>query len=119
MKRSICCFVFPRKRRESLCVMTTILIFTITNFCYCFDLHRVADETSKNRSEKRGVNERFHANLVKWQGHPLKNPLLKLPPDLNALALECFDCILRYCGDLPQDHDFTEVKCVYTVLMVG
>lgn len=79
---------------------------------------RVSEESSKNRSEKRASNDRFHANLVKWQGYPLQQPLLKLPMDLNALALECFECILRYCGDMPQDRDFTEVKSVYTVLMV-
>lgn len=78
----------------------------------------VADENSTNRNENRGANDRFHANLVKWQGSPLQIPLLKLPLELNNLALECFECILRYCGDMPQDHNFSEVKCVYTVLMV-
>lgn len=86
--------------------------------CKFFFICRAPEETSKNRSEKRSSNDRFHANLVKWQGYPLQNPLLKLPLDLNSLALECFECVLRYCGDMPQDHDFTEVKCVYTVLMV-
>lgn len=56
--------------------------------------------------------------MVKWQGHPLRLPLLRLPPDLAPLAIECFDCILRYCGDLVPDPELTEVKCVYTVLMV-
>lgn len=60
-----------------------------------------------------------HADLVKWQDSPLKAPLLRLPPDLSPLALECFECILRYCGDLPLDPELTEVKCVYTVLMVS
>lgn len=57
---------------------------------------------------------------MKWQGGPLRAPLLRLPPDLAPLALECFECILRYCGDLdlPPDPELTEVKCVYTVLMV-
>lgn len=57
-------------------------------------------------------------DLVKWQQSSLKTPLLRLPPDLAALALECFDCILRYCGDLMVETDLTEVKCVYTILMV-
>lgn len=56
---------------------------------------------------------------MKWQGIPIRSPLLRLPPDLSPLALECFDCILRYCGDIPPDPDLTEVKCVYTVLMVS
>lgn len=78
----------------------------------------VPDESPKNRSDKHGPKDRFNANLVKWQGYPLQMPLLKLPMELNGLALECFECILRYCGDMPQDHNFSEVKCVYTVLMV-
>lgn len=60
-----------------------------------------------------------HADLVKWQGYPLRAPLLRLPADLTPLALECFDCVLRYCGDLAVDPELSEVKCVYTVLMVS
>ncbi|KAG5682503.1 hypothetical protein PVAND_011852 [Polypedilum vanderplanki] len=79
------------------------------------------EESPKSRSEKsvQATNDRrLHtADLVKWQNYPLTHPLLKLPPELTQLALECFECVLRYCGDLPQDHEFTEVKCVYTVLM--
>ncbi|XP_053952311.1 unconventional myosin-XV isoform X1 [Anastrepha ludens] len=58
-----------------------------------------------------------YADLVKWQGTPIRMPLLRLPNDLAPLALECFECILRYCGDIPHDPELTEVKCVYTVLM--
>ncbi|XP_067635341.1 unconventional myosin-XV [Eurosta solidaginis] len=58
-----------------------------------------------------------YADLVKWQGMPIRMPLLRLPNDLAPLALDCFDCILRYCGDIPHDPELTEVKCVYTVLM--
>ncbi|CRK99256.1 CLUMA_CG012669, isoform A [Clunio marinus] len=77
------------------------------------------DDTSQNRSEKEESSDNLYINMVKcqWQGTPLRQPLLKLPSELNSLALECFECVLRYCGDLPQDHDYTEVKCVYTVLM--
>lgn len=57
-------------------------------------------------------------DLVKWQGSLIRAPLLRLPGDISPLALECFECILRYCGDLPHDPELTEVKCVYTVLMV-
>lgn len=81
----------------------------------------ITDDHSKNgRSEKRiSTASKPHSDLVKWQGTPIRTPLLRLPPDLSPLALECFDCILRYCGDLPPDPELTEVKCVYTVLMVS
>ncbi|XP_070500351.1 unconventional myosin-XV [Chironomus tepperi] len=77
------------------------------------------EESPKSRSEKsQSADRRTHtADLVKWQSYPLTHPLLKLPPELTPLAIECFECILRYCGDMAQDHEFTEVKCVYTVLM--
>lgn len=55
---------------------------------------------------------------MKWQGTLLLRPLLRLPMELAPLAIECFECILRYCGDLPPDPELTEVKCVYTILMV-
>uniref|UniRef100_W4VR33 Putative myosin class ii heavy chain n=1 Tax=Corethrella appendiculata TaxID=1370023 RepID=W4VR33_9DIPT len=74
-------------------------------------------EEKTSRSDKRSTSKSPHAELVKWQGTPLRQPLLRLPPDLAPLALECFGCILRYCGDLPPDPELTEVKCVYTVLM--
>ena len=88
---------------------------------YFYSSFSSPEESSKsNRSEKRLSNgNRPHADLVKWQGGPLRAPLLRLPPDLAPLALECFECILRYCGDLPPDPELTEVKCVYTVLMVS
>lgn len=75
-------------------------------------------KTSKS-DKKTSTGSRPHADLVKWQGVSLRSPLLRLPSDLVPIALECFDCILRYCGDLPPDPDMTEVKCVYTVLMVS
>lgn len=71
------------------------------------------------RSQKRSTSSRAHADLVKWQGAPIRSPLLRLPIELSPLAIECFECILRYCGDLPPDPEQTEVKCVYTVLMVS
>ncbi|XP_058837161.1 unconventional myosin-XV [Topomyia yanbarensis] len=75
------------------------------------------DELKTGRNDNRSIPRNPHADLVKWQGHPLRVPLLRLPPDLTPLALECFNCILRYCGDLVSDPELTEVKCVYTVLM--
>uniref|UniRef100_A0A182NQ59 MyTH4 domain-containing protein n=1 Tax=Anopheles dirus TaxID=7168 RepID=A0A182NQ59_9DIPT len=77
---------------------------------------RTDDEFKSNRSDKRAMRNQ-HADLVKWQGYPLRAPLLRLPSDLTPLALECFDCVLRYCGDLAVDPELSEVKCVYTVLM--
>lgn len=56
---------------------------------------------------------------MKWQDSPIHAPLLRLPNDLAPLALECFDCILRYCSDIPMEPELSEVKCVYTVLMVA
>lgn len=123
-----------------------------------FNFSQTSDDHPKNgRSEKRiSTGSKPHSDLVKWQGTPIRTPLLRLPPDLSPLALECFDCILRYCGyvqvsllfplciwlcekkikityicpmtrlhfyfyssDLPPDPELTEVKCVYTVLMVS
>ncbi|XP_059608839.1 unconventional myosin-XV [Phlebotomus argentipes] len=70
------------------------------------------------RGEKRSSSgSRPQLDLVRWQATALKTPLLRLPSDLAMLALECFECILRYCGDLPSDPDLTEVQCVYTILM--
>lgn len=74
---------------------------------------------SRESGDSRASINRYYADLVKWQGTPIRLPLLRLPNDLAPLALECFDCILRYCGDLPMEPDLTEVKCVYTVLMVN
>lgn len=79
----------------------------------------VDDSKSGRSSDKRSSGRTPHADLVKWQGVPLRAPLLRLPPDISPLALECFDCILRYSMDLPMDGDITEVKCVYTILMVS
>lgn len=56
-------------------------------------------------------------DLVKYTGTPITESLLKLSPELNQLAVECFECAMRYMGDLPTTPDLTEVKCVYTILM--
>ncbi|XP_055923288.1 unconventional myosin-XV [Eupeodes corollae] len=78
---------------------------------------QTVDHRSNERGDRRASSNRSYAELVKWQGTPIRAPLLRLPTDLASLALECFDCILRYCGDVPLDPELTEVKCVYTVLM--
>ncbi|KAG8264185.1 Belongs to the TRAFAC class myosin-kinesin ATPase super [Homalodisca vitripennis] len=56
-------------------------------------------------------------DLVKYSPSPISESLLKLDPELNQLAVECFECAMRYMGDLPTTPDLTEVKCVYTILM--
>lgn len=57
-------------------------------------------------------------DLVKYTSIPISESLLKLDPEMNRLAVECFECIMRYMGDLPTTPDHNEVKCVYTILMV-
>ncbi|XP_061392176.1 LOW QUALITY PROTEIN: unconventional myosin-XV [Musca vetustissima] len=78
---------------------------------------QIHDSRSHGRDSSERSSNRSYAELVKWQGVPIRTPLLRLPNDLAPLALECFECILCYCGDIPMDPDLTEVKCVYTVLM--
>lgn len=56
---------------------------------------------------------------MKYSPTPMSESLLKLDPELNQLAMECFECSMRYMGDLPTTPDLTEVKCVYTILMVS
>lgn len=58
-------------------------------------------------------------DLVKYTPAPITESLLKLSPELNQLAIECFECAMRYMSDLPTTPDLTEVKCVYTILMVS
>lgn len=78
------------------------------------------DAPIKNKEKRKEWTWKHQTDLVKWQPVPLENSLLRLDEtDLNPLAMECFDCILRYCGDLPLTPDTSEVKCVYTVLMVS
>ncbi|XP_065213017.1 unconventional myosin-XV isoform X2 [Planococcus citri] len=56
-------------------------------------------------------------DLVKYTTVCISESLLKLEPELNRLAVECFECIMRYMGDLPITPELNEVKCVYTILM--
>lgn len=81
----------------------------------------------KNQQQRGEWTWKRQTDLVKWQAEPLRGPLLRLrPPELAALAIDCFMCVLRYCGDAPPPPatpngppaDLSEVKCVYTVLMV-
>ncbi|KAJ8922959.1 hypothetical protein NQ315_001505 [Exocentrus adspersus] len=76
------------------------------------------DSSVKSKEKRKEWTWKQQTDLIKWQSAPLDGPLLKLDdPELTPLAIECFDCILRYCGDLPLTPDMSEVKCVYTVLM--
>lgn len=64
-------------------------------------------------------SQNFLRDLIKWQGKYLQEPLLNIPKEYAYFAIECFDCILKYCGDIPMHHSTCEVKCVYTILMVS
>lgn len=78
------------------------------------------DSTLKSKEKRKEWTWKQQTDLVKWQGMPLETSLLRHEnPELENLGMECFECILRYCGDLPFTPDMSEVKCVYTVLMVS
>lgn len=57
-------------------------------------------------------------DLVKYSTVPIEQSLLRLEADLSLLAVECFLCLMRYMGDQPLPPETSEVKCVYTILMV-
>lgn len=62
----------------------------------------------------------MQVDLVKFSSVPIEQSLLRLEPgELSELAVECFAAVMRYMGDLPMAPDSTEVKCVYTILMVS
>jgi len=92
---------------------------TLLTLLYFYHHSQLRDADRHHERHQSSAVNRSYAELVKWQGHAIRLPLLRLPNDLAPLALECFDCILRYCGDIPLDPELTEVKCVYTVLMVS
>jgi len=57
-------------------------------------------------------------DAVKWSDSVIQQSLLPLEPaELNAMAVECFACVMRYMGDLPLMENQHEVDCVNTVLM--
>lgn len=58
-------------------------------------------------------------DLVKYSTVPVEQSLLRLDADLSVLAVECFLCLMRYMGDQPLPPETSEVKCVYTILMVS
>lgn len=120
---SLALFLCVTRKSTITCIFN--IYYKISFHCYhccccCFNYSsQVSDDHQSNgRPHKRSSTSRPHSDLVKWQGTPIRSPLLRLPVELSALAIECFECVLRYCGDLPPDPELTEVKCVYTILMV-
>lgn len=78
------------------------------------------ESPTKAKEKRKEWTWKQQTDVIKWQNTPIEGPLLKLEDsELSALAIECFDCVLRYCGDLPLTPEMSEVKCVYTVLMVS
>lgn len=78
------------------------------------------DASLKSKEKRKEWTWKQQTDLIKWQSTPIEGPLLRFEdPELGPLAVECFECILRYCGDLPLTPEMPEVKCVYTVLMVS
>lgn len=77
------------------------------------------ESPTKAKEKRKEWTWKQQTDVIKWQNTQIDGSLLKLEdPELASLAVECFDCILRYCGDLPLTPEMSEVKCVYTVLMV-
>lgn len=58
------------------------------------------DASLKSKEKRKEWTWKQQTDIVKWQGTQLAQPLLRLDSGLVQLALECFECILRYCGDL-------------------
>ncbi|XP_072386404.1 unconventional myosin-XV [Diabrotica undecimpunctata] len=97
----------------------SLLQFAMHNFRQSAELENLKmDSMAKPKDKRKEWTWKQHTDLIKWQGVPIDGSLLRLEdPELSALSIECFECILRYCGDLPLMPDMSEVKCVYTVLM--
>lgn len=75
----------------------------------------------KNKGQQDGAEWTWkeQVDLVKYSSVPIEQSLLRLDADLSALAVDCFLCLMRYMGDQPLPPDMSEVKCVYTILMVN
>lgn len=77
------------------------------------------ESPTKTKEKRKEWTWKQQTDIIKWQNASIDGPLLRLEdPELAPLAVECFECILRYCGDLALTPEMSEVKCVYTVLMV-
>lgn len=77
------------------------------------------NKKSKGQQDVAEWTWKEQVDLVKFSPVPVEQSLLRLDNDLGGLAVECFLCLMRYMGDLPDSPDNSDVKCVYTILMVG
>lgn len=87
---------------------------------------KVIESLKSKKKNKKGKGQqdgtewtwKEQVDLVKYSTVPIEQSLLRLDADLSALAVECFLCLMRYMGDQPLPPETSEVKCVYTILMV-
>lgn len=87
---------------------------------------KVIESLKNKKKNKKGKGQqdgtewtwKEQVDLVKYSTVPIEQSLLRLDADLSVLAVECFLCLMRYMGDQPLPPDTSEVKCVYTILMV-
>lgn len=87
---------------------------------------KVIESLKSKKKNKKGKGQqdstewtwKEQVDLVKYSTVPIEQSLLRLDADLSVLAVECFLCLMRYMGDQPLPPEISEVKCVYTILMV-
>lgn len=77
------------------------------------------NKKSKGQPDGTEWTWKEQVDLVKYSTVPIEQSLLRLDADLSGLAIECFLCLMRYMGDQPLPPETSEVKCVYTILMVS
>ncbi|XP_066258344.1 unconventional myosin-XV isoform X2 [Euwallacea similis] len=98
----------------------SLMQFAMQHYRQLADLEHQKMEQSQQKTKNKSKEWTWkqQTDVIKWQGTPIDGSLLRLDdPEITPLAIECFDCILRYCGDQPLTPEMSEVKCVYTVLM--
>ncbi|XP_059488252.1 unconventional myosin-XV isoform X3 [Neocloeon triangulifer] len=86
---------------------------------------KVIESIKNNKKNKKKSKDntsdwtwKEQVDMVKFSPEPPKQSLLRLESgELSDLAIECFNSIMCYMGDLPMPAEVTEVKCVYTILM--
>lgn len=49
-------------------------------------------------------------SMLTFSKDPIASPLLKLPAEMNSVAVMVFKAILRYTGDAPGDYALTEAE---------
>lgn len=79
-------------------------------------------KNKKSKSQEKDGAEwtwKEQVDLVKYSQIPIEQSLLRIDGELSTLATDCFLCLMRYMGDQPLPPDMSEVKCVYTILMVS